>query len=41
MKAALQMAPNVCARNVKVVFADQFFSQELILACGLEGAKLF
>ena len=35
------MAPNVYTTNISVIFADQFFTQELIQSCGLCVAKLF
>ena len=40
-QSALQMSPNVNPSNVRVVFADQFFTQELIIDCGFICAKLF
>ena len=41
INSALEMAPNVDPTNIGVVFGDQFFTKELIIASGLTHAKLF
>ena len=40
IKSALEMAPNINPKNIRVIFADQFFNQDLIIACGLIFARL-
>ena len=41
IESALKMAPNVFPKNVRVVFGDEFFTQDLIQSSGLINAKLF
>ena len=41
IESALQMCPKIDPSNIKVVFADEFLSQETITSSGLSKAKLF
>ena len=41
IKCALEMSPNVYPKNIKVVFGDEFFTQDMMKSFGLLNAKLF
>ena len=41
VQSALQMAPNVDPKIIQAVFADQYFTQDIIISFGLIIAKLF
>ena len=41
LQSAFKMCPKVPPSNIKVVFGDEFFNQEMIQTSGMSSAKLF